>query len=163
MIGDLIKLVKGKQVFIATHWDADGITSGAMLYHSIKHHAKTIRTLSKGKVFRIDGSDVPKGTDIVMCADVQPADTIAQPVIYFDHHPYDNNGLKGLKQSFVLKAYDTSYQSSSYLVWDKVLEQTEEPYMTFLALLGFFGDAGKNTEIPPKLEAVALKSFPELM
>ncbi len=163
MIRDLIRLTKGKRVFIATHWDADGITSGAMLYHCLKQHAAQITTLSKGKVFRIDGADIPKDTDIVICTDVQPADTITQPVVYIDHHPTDEQGLKGLKKEFALKAYDMSYQSSSYLVWDKVLERTEEPYMVFLALLGFFGDAGKNTEIPAQLESNALRSFPELM
>jgi len=162
MIDKILDLVNGKNVFIATHWDADGITSGAMLYHSLKNHAKSIRTLSKGKVFRIEDSDIPKDADIVICADVQPSNSIKQRVIYIDHHPYEEN-VKGLKSEFIFKAYDTGYQSSSYLLWDQVLKQTGEPYMVFLALLGFFGDAGKNDEIPIELEVKALDSFPELM
>ena len=162
MIDKILDLVNGKNVFIATHWDADGITSGAMLYHSLKNHAKSIRTLSKGKVFRIEDSDIPEDADIVICADVQPSNSIKQGVIYVDHHPYEEN-VKGLKSEFIFKAYDTGYQSSSYLLWDQVLKQTGEPYMVFLALLGFFGDAGKNDEIPIELEVKALDSFPELM
>ena len=54
----LISLVKDKKVMIATHWDADGVTSGALLYHIIKGHAKEIHTISKGEVFRIRKEDV---------------------------------------------------------------------------------------------------------
>ena len=49
----LLKLVEGKDVFLATHWDADGITSGSMIYHLIKGKSKRVRTISKGEVFLI--------------------------------------------------------------------------------------------------------------
>ncbi len=163
MIKELLNLVRGKRVFIATHWDADGISTGAMLYHTLKNHAANIRTLSKGKIFRIEGSDIPHDVDYVICTDVQPAATIRQPVIYIDHHPYETDGQKGLKETFALKIYDTSYQSSSYLCWDRVMQQTEEPYLLFLCLLGFFGDAGKANQLPAELERKALRAFPELM
>ena len=37
---ELISLVKDKEVFLAVHYDADGITSGSLIYHLIKDHAK---------------------------------------------------------------------------------------------------------------------------
>lgn len=159
MLDKFLNLVKGKNVFLATHWDADGVTSGAMIYHAIKSKAKCVKTLSKGKVFRIDKEDIPKNIDIVICTDVQPSEQIDLPVIYIDHHPLE----KGTKNKFLFSIHDENAQSCALLIWEKLLKQTDEPYFLFLTLLGFFGDGGKNTDIPIELEVKAMDNFPELM
>jgi len=159
MLKQFLDLVKGKNVFLATHWDADGVTSGAMIYHIIKSKAKNVKTISKGKVFRIDKEDVPQDTEIVICTDVQPSEKIEQPVIYIDHHPLE----KGIKKDYIFSLHEESAQSCALLIWEKLLNQTDDSYFLFLTLLGYFGDGGKNKDIPIELEVKAMNSFPELM
>ncbi|MCK4670604.1 MAG: DHH family phosphoesterase [Nanoarchaeota archaeon] len=166
MLKRLLELVKGKNVFLGTHWDADGITSGAMVYHLIKDHAKSVKTLSKGHVFRIEKKDVPEDAEIVICTDIHPDAGIEQPVIYIDHHPVQENEMDSdtnLKEDFLLKVYDKDAQSCSLVVWENFLQDTDDPYFIFLTLLGFFGDNGDNEKIPEELEMKAMELFPELM
>lgn len=160
MLKRLLELVKGKDVFLGTHWDADGITSGAMVYHLIKDHAKSIRTISKGHVFRIEKKDVSEDADIVICTDIPPAPDMDRPVIYIDHHPMDEDDGK---TDFLLKAHDPEAQSCSLVVWENFIKGTDDPYFVLLTLLGFFGDGGDNNSIPAELELKAAELFPELM
>ena len=81
----LLSLVKGKNVFLATHWDADGVTSGALIYHMIKKHAKIVGTVSKGDVFVITKDDVPEDVDIIICTDIHAGrDLDPKKVIYIE-------------------------------------------------------------------------------
>jgi len=165
----LFKLIDGKDVFLATHWDADGITSGSMIYHLIKSRAKRVRTISKGEVFLIKNEDIPKDCDIVIVTDIHPGKDIDKPIIYVDHHPCGSdpmavdNGQPDDNKNIVLCSYDTSKQSCSLVVWEAFFKDCHDPYITFLAIIGFFGDGGKNTDIPLELKKMGVESFPELV
>jgi single-stranded DNA-specific DHH superfamily exonuclease len=159
MLNKFLSLIEGKNVFLATHWDADGVSSGAMIYHTIQNKANSVKTISKGTVFRIDKEDVPEGSEIVICTDIQPSKEIEQPVIYIDHHPLE----EGAMEECLFSVHDVDAQSCALLIWEKLLKQTDEPYFLFLTLLGFFGDGGKNAEIPIELEVKAMDAFPHLM
>lgn len=162
-MGETLKrLVTNKNVFLAAHWDADGITSGAMIYHTIKDLVKSIKTISKGDVFVIGPDDVDANADIIITVDIKPSPEIKQDVIYIDHHPWESEE-QHQQHSFLYEVFDDSYKSCSLLVYDRIIQQKEDPYYIFLTLLGYFGDGGDNNEIPPKLEAAALNVFPELM
>jgi len=166
---ELFKLVDGKDVFLATHWDADGITSGSMIYHLIKNRAKRVRTISKGEVFLIEPEDIPEDCDVVIVTDIHPSKDIKKPIIYLDHHPSGSdpmavqNGQPDDNEQIVLCSYDTSKQSCSLVVWEAFFQDCHDPYIIFLALIGFFGDGGKNADIPVELQMRALDAFPELM
>ena len=67
---ELVDHVKGKHLHIATHWDCDGVTSGAILYHLLKPHAGKITTISKGDVFQIFNKDCPAEADVIICSDI---------------------------------------------------------------------------------------------
>ncbi len=138
----LIGLVKGKRVHIATHWDADGVSSGALIYHLIKPSAKSISLVSKGKTFLIEPKDVNPEAEVVICTDIQPSEELkslpSKPkIVYIDHHPADS-----LDYDFVI--HDPDAVSASMLIYDKLLSDTEDPYTVFLALLGYFGDRGNH-------------------
>ena len=88
----ILELTKGKEVFIATHYDADGITSGAIIYHLIKNNASKINTTSKGLVFRIEPEDISGNPDVIICTDIKPSQNLdPKKVIYIDHHPMQPN------------------------------------------------------------------------
>ena len=148
----LINLVKGKDVFMGTHWDADGVTSGALIYHMIKKHAKSIQTLSKGDVFVIAKEDVPGNPDIIICTDIHPSTELdPKKIIYIDHHPSEDN------DKFLMHIHDDKEQSCSLLIWKELLQDTEDPYFIFLTLLGYFGDNGKKEDLPLELFMKAQK------
>ena len=154
----LISLVKGKKVFLATHWDADGVTSAAILYHLIKKHTSGIDTLSKGDIFLIEQKDIKGDPDIILCVDIQPgADLDPQKVIYVDHHPHQNAEL------YLYSVHDSGKQSTSLLIWEKIMPDTQDPYLIFLTLLGYFGDNGDREKIPEKLLEVAKEKIPDMM
>ncbi|MBW3013056.1 hypothetical protein KY340_02515 [Candidatus Woesearchaeota archaeon] len=155
-----MSLIEGKRVFLGTHWDADGITSAAIIYHLINDRAKSIRTLSKGDVFLIEKKDVPEDCDIVICTDIHASKDIDKPLIYIDHHPIENGDYK---QDYELMIHDKECQSCTMVIWNNLIKGTDDPYFIFLTLLGFFGDGGSNNEIPPELELKAIGAFPELM
>ncbi len=158
----LQRLVAGKNVFLAAHWDADGITSGALIYHAIKDVVKSIKTISKGDVFCIGPEDVDPTADIIITSDIKPSSALTQDVIYIDHHPWDNKEDRA-QHTFLYEIFNQTYQSCSLLVYDKIVKNKKDPYAIFLALIGFFGDGGDNMNIPPELEAAAMDAFPELM
>ncbi len=168
MLKKLFSLIDNKDVFIATHWDADGISSAAMMYHLVKKRAKRVRTLSKGEAFFIENKDIPEDCDVVIITDIHPKSDIRKPMIYCDHHPIAEDGVLGKAdpgkyKNMAICCYDTSYQSSSLMVWEKFFYETDDPYFLFLALIGFFGDGGKKENIPPELYIRAKEALPELM
>jgi single-stranded DNA-specific DHH superfamily exonuclease len=158
----LIELVKDRIVHLCTHWDADGVTSGALIYHLIKPYAAAVHTLSKGKPFLIELEDIIDTAEVVICTDIQPSLEIlnrpnAPQIIYIDHHPIEST------EKFTLSIHDPDIQSCSLLVYDKFFKGTKDPYFLFLTLLGYFGDGGKNDDIPPDLHITANEVIPELM
>ncbi len=155
---ELLSLVKDKKVFLACHWDADGVSSGAMLYHLIKDHCKITGLVSKGDTFEINMEDIKGNPDLVICADIQPGkDLDPKKVIYIDHHPLKN------KDIFRYVLHDESIQSCSLLIWEEMFKESDDPYIIFLTLIGYFGDSGKRNSIPPELHIKAMKLMPELM
>ncbi|MFA6089646.1 MAG: DHHA1 domain-containing protein [Candidatus Woesearchaeota archaeon] len=156
----LLELVKDKKIILATHWDADGVSSGAMVYHLIKNHIKEINTISKGEVFLITPKDIEKfeDYDYVICVDIKPSLRLPhEKVIYFDHHPNDN------VNNFKLTIYDHSYQSTSLLLYEKLLQNDKHPLYIFLALLGYFGDQGELSDLPTEIKILADEMIPEYM
>ena len=160
-----IDVVRGKRVFIATHWDADGVTSGAILYHLIKKYCDVIGTNSKGVVFKIDDDDILVDYDFVIVSDIMPGNLNRNNVIYIDHHPNDNK--------YFMKIHDELYQSCSLLIWDKIIfpmikekevcDKEDIRYFIFLTLLGYFGDGGSEEDIPLELFILAKEMIPDLM
>lgn len=164
---ELYNLTSGKNVFIAGHWDADGVSSCALMYHILKEKAASVRTLSKGEAFMITPEDIPEDTDYVICTDIQPSAAIKQDVIYIDHHPIDNDetGTKAasIKQDCIMNLYDIEYQSTTMLIHDHFLHATDDPLLLFLVMLGYFGDAGKRENLCPKLVSKAQQVMPEML
>ena len=164
----LISLVKDKNVFLATHWDCDGVTSGALLYHLIKDHAKSIATLSKGDVFLVTPEDIEQNTkenmpDIIICTDIRPSPDLItmknEPfVISIDHHPNEEE-----INLYPFSIYDTDAKSCSLLIWKELIPKTSNPYFIFLTLLGYFGDGGLKEELPESLLKKAKEIIPELI
>ncbi len=161
----LKNLVKNKKVFLATHWDADGVTSAAMLYHYLKRYSKIIGTNSKGVIFKIEKEDINDNADLTIVTDIVPGETLdSSKTIYIDHHPFEGKSL--------LKIHDDSEQSCSLLIWKKIIYPAildyeisfdEVKYFTFLTLLGYFGDGGKEEDIPMDLYVLAKEVIPELL
>ncbi len=146
----LLSLVKGKNVFLATHWDADGVTSGALIYHMIKKHAKIVGTVSKGDVFVITKDDVPEDVDIIICTDIHAGrDLDPKKVIYIDHHPSMDH------DNFLMAIHNEHKQSCSLLIWEELLQDSNDSYVIFLTLLGYFGDNGDREKIPLELQMKA--------
>ena len=156
----LISLIKDKKVFLATHWDADGVCSGALLYHLIKPHVKEIATISKGEVFRIREEDVGEVEkwDYIICSDIQPDLTLdPEKTIYIDHHPHPDPGM------FAYSLHDSEEVSATTVIWKELLQETDNAYFIFLVLMGYFGDSGDRESIPEKLFNKAKEHMPELM
>ncbi len=158
----LLNLVKDKVVHLCTHWDADGVTSGALIYHLIKNYAKKVHTLSKGKPFMIEAGDVRGDAEVIICTDIQPSEEIhnlpSNPkIVYIDHHPTED------VSKFDLVMHDPDIQSCSLLIYEKLFKGTKDPFTIFLVLQGYFGDGGKNDDIPAELHVVANEIMPEMM
>jgi hypothetical protein len=157
----LLKLVEGKRIILATHWDADGVSSGAMVYHIIKNHAKEIKFISKGEVFLITPKDVEYlgEYDYVICVDIKPSLRLPhEKVIYFDHHPNES-----VQKDFALTIYDHEYQSCSLLLYEKLLNFERHPLSIFLTLLGYFGDQGDLDNMSPEIRVLADDLIPDYM
>ena len=167
MLKKLLEVIDGKSVFLGTHWDADGIASGAIIYHLIKNKAKSVKTISKGDVFLIEPEDIPKNTDIVICTDIHASPDIDKPVIYIDHHPVGDDeftsNVNDSKVNYVFNLHDEKAKSCTLVIWENLIKETDNPYFVFLTLIGFFGDGGNHMDLPPELELKALEMFPELM
>lgn len=146
----LINHVKGKDVFLATHWDADGVSSGAIIYHLIRKYAKSVKTTSKGDLFLITEQDIKGDPDIIICTDIHPsAELDPGKVIYIDHHPSEDTS------HYLMSVHDDKAQSCSLLIWSELLQGLRDPYMVFLTLLGYFGDRGDRESIPLDLQILA--------
>lgn len=149
----LLGLIKDKKVILATHWDADGVSSGAMVYHLIKNHTKSIKFVSKGEVFLITPNDLEHlgEYDYVLCVDIKPSlRLLHEKVIYLDHHPNDT-----ISKDFKMVIHDDSYQSTSILLYEKLLNFERHPLSVFLALLGFFGDGGDLQNLDAETKIIA--------
>ncbi|RKX58627.1 MAG: hypothetical protein DRP29_06215 [Thermodesulfobacteriota bacterium] len=160
MLKKLIELVRGKRVMLCTHWDADGVASGALIYHIIKPFALEINTVSKGKPFQIMKEDISEGSEVIICTDIQPSSEVLDmdaKIAYIDHHPFDAVN----KVDFAV--YDPDAQSAASLIFEKLMPDTNNPYFVFLALLGYFGDQGDRDAIPDTLRRKAFELIPELM
>ena len=146
----LIRHIRGKKVFLGTHWDADGVCSGALIYHLIKDHAKEVQTASKGELFLIQKEDIKGNPDIIICTDIHPsAELDPKKVIYIDHHPAEGN------EEYLMAIHDEKTQSCTLLIWHELLQGIKDPYMIFLTLIGYFGDKGNREEIPLDLQILA--------
>ena len=159
-LDNIISIIKGKNVFIATHWDADGVCSGALLYHLLKSHSKNIKTISKGEVFRIRKEDITEEFkwDYIICTDIQPDYNLnPEKIIYIDHHPHPS------PEMFLNSIHDHKEVSATLLIWKELLKDTENPYFIFLVLMGYFGDNGNRDKIPDELLEKAKRLMPELM
>lgn len=157
MIAKLRELAKGKKVQLCTHWDADGVTSGALIFHLIKGHAKEIVTKTKGKPFIIEQQDIDASSELVICSDIQPG-KLDKPIVYIDHHPFE-------ERDFKMMIHDDSAVSTTLLIFDKLMdkESKNNPYYLFLVMLGYLGDGGQIENMPEELKMLAFSLLPELM
>ncbi len=158
----LLSIVRDKDVFLATHWDCDGVTAGALIYHLIKEHAKSVDTISKGDVFLVMPEDIKDKPDVIICVDIKPSqDLLAMEhepfVVSVDHHPNEDISL------YPFSIHDETSQSCSMLVLNRLVPHTQDPYHLFLGLLGFFGDGGRKENIPAALFERARRLMPELL
>lgn len=157
---ELINLVKNKKLQICGHWDTDGVASAAMLYHLLKPHCASITTITKGKPFLISPEDINEDAEAVICTDIVPSEellSLNSKIIYIDHHPNENS------EKFHLSIHDPAAQSTTLLIYNTLLQDTKDPYLIFLALIGYFGDGGDRNNIPPKLKAAAEELIPEML
>lgn len=160
-LNQLINKVKGKKVSLVCHWDCDGVTSGAIIYHLLKDHCDIIHTNSKGDIFEVQPKDTDKESEILICVDIAPSKQILKEkkTILIDHHPFEDFD----KLYYYL--HDKDKQSCSLLIYEDLLTDKEKTnsYFVFLSLLGFFGDGGSNKEIPMELNIIANELIAELM
>ena len=154
-------LVNGKRVTMVSHWDCDGVTSGAIIYNLIKHYAKDIRVKTKGEVFLVDEKDVDDGSEITICVDIPASRELLESndVILIDHHPNEFTDLARYS------VYDKDKQSCSLMIFEKILYEKlkVDQYLVFLSLLGYFGDNGSNKDIPIELQIIASELLPDMM
>lgn len=155
----LIELVRGKEVHIATHWDADGVTSGALIFHLVSPYAKSITKISKGKTFLVEPEDSNPNAGVIICTDIHPSAKLrglpsSPKIVYIDHHPIESS-------DFDLVLHDTKAVSTSMMIYDSFFSDTEDPYIIFLALLGYFGDRGQG--IPYHIEEKAERLLGDFM
>ncbi|MBN2880712.1 DHH family phosphoesterase [Candidatus Woesearchaeota archaeon] len=157
----IIELVKDKTVSLVSHWDCDGVTSGALIYHAIKNEPKKIYAKTKGEVFSVMPQDVEEDSEIVICIDIAPSLELLEQkkVILIDHHPFE------YLDKTAYHVYDKEKQSCSLLIYEEILEdkQKVDKLNVFLTLLGFFGDGGSNKEIPLELQIIANELLDDVM
>lgn len=157
----LISLVKNKKVSLVCHWDCDGVTSGAIIYHLLKKHCEIIHTNSKGDIFQVEKKDTDKESEILICVDIPPSKEILdeKKCILIDHHPYED------LDKLHFNIYDKDVQSCSLLIYQNLLPDKEKvnSYFTFLALLGYFGDGGSNKDIPLELDIISNELIPDML
>jgi len=152
----LKEIVRNKKVKLCCHWDADGVSSGALIYHIIKDEVESLTTISKGKKFIIDKEDIGD-EEVIICVDIQPGDIFDRQIVYIDHHPAD------FQNKCAFSLHDDQAQSCSLLIYQKLLKDKTNPYFIFLTLLGYFGDQGKKENIPKDLLINANNFIPDLM
>ncbi|MDD4877910.1 MAG: DHHA1 domain-containing protein [Candidatus Nanoarchaeia archaeon] len=156
----LIEVCRDKKVRICSHWDVDGVCSAALIYHLILPHAKRIRTKTKGIPFLITSEDIDDEAEVIICTDIQPSEEICgkgRIIAYIDHHPIEDTSC------FDIIIHDPSERSTTTLIYKKLMNNSKDPYVLFLTLAGYFGDGGKNTEIPEPLLSNAKEAIPDMM
>jgi len=157
-IENLKKFVKNKVVTIAGHYDCDGLTSAALIYHTIKTWARKVNFVSKGLPYSVMTEDLPKGTEKIICTDIKPNKELPpSKTFYIDHHL--NPDYWQVKHAI----YDENAQSCADLIFQELLSNTKDPYLVFLSLLGYFGDCGKKENIPQALLGKAKELIPEML
>lgn len=152
------KFVKNKVVTIAAHFDCDGSCSAALVYHTIKNWAKKIHLITKGVPFEITPEYIPKDTEAIICVDIKPSKKLnPSKIFYIDHHP--NPDYWHCKHSI----HDENTKSCSELIFKELINNTDNPYLVFLSLLGYFGDGGKTEDIDPELLVKAKQFIPKML
>lgn len=146
----LLSLIKGKKVHISMDWDADGVAAGALICHLLSAYSTITYSASRY------ATAFPK-SDYYIFIDRKPRENIPpKKVILIDHHFYKLEK----KPIFILQE---KAQSSTIIVYNKLVKDTKDPFVIFLILLGYFGDYGKREKIPNSLLTHAKKLLPELM
>ena len=157
-IENLKKFVKNKVVTIAGHYDCDGLTSAALIYHTIKAWARKVNLVSKGIPYEVTPEDIPGETEKIICLDIKPSKKLnPSKIFYVDHHL--NPDYWQVKHAI----YDENAQSCADLIFQEFLPDTKDPYTVFLSLLGYFGDCGKKEDIPQRLLDKARELIPEML
>ncbi len=160
MLKKLLSLVEGKTVHICAHWDADGVCAAAMLYHAAKGHADYIFTSTKGKPFLIEPEDIIDDADIVICVGIKPsADLLAlnKYILYIDNHPNDEANI------FNWAIHDDTAHSTSVLLYERMLKGTNNAYLVFLALVGYFSERGDRYAMPQIVMKEAKTLIPDYL
>jgi len=142
---NLKKKCKNKIVAIGCHYDADGVSSGALLFNLLKKfETNEILTISSDEKFIISKNQFKKDADIYIITDINPAEDIpAEKLIYLDHHPLQTE----LDGEIMWNLSDESSTSASILIFKSFLLWTLEDLYdyemeTFFMLTGYTGDMG---------------------
>lgn len=160
MRDELIEVCRDRKVQICTHWDTDGVCSAAIIYHLLLPYAKQVKTKTKGMPFLITEEDIEPEAEVVICTDIQPSEDICKKgkiIIYIDHHPVESTSC------FDLSIHDPEEQSTTTLIYKRLMSNSKDPYVLFLTLAGYFGDGGKRDEIPEPLLSNAKEAIPDMM
>lgn len=141
----LKNICKNKIVAIGCHYDADGVSSGALLYNLIKKlNPKEIIFTSSDEKFTISKKQFQKNADIYIITDINPGDDIpSNKLIYIDHHPLQTK----LDGEIMWNLSDESQKSASILLFKSFLLWAHEDLYdyemeTFFMLTGYIGDMG---------------------
>lgn len=142
---ELKDLCKNKIIAIGCHYDADGVSSGALLFNLLKKfETKEILTVSSDEKFIISKNQFEKEADIYIITDINPAEDIpSKKLIYLDHHPLQTQ----MDGEIMWNLSDESQTSASILIFKSFLLWTLEDLYdyemeTFFMLTGFTGDMG---------------------
>jgi len=136
------------------------VCSAALIYHLLKPHALTVRTKTKGMPFLIEDQDIEKEAEVVICTDIQPSPDIAgkgRVIALIDHHPFSN------AEKFDIVIHDEKEVSTTTLIYNRLMQNSKDPYVLFLTLVGYFGDGGKRDAIPEPLLSNAMEAMPDMM
>ena len=164
----LKKAVENKTVAIGCHYDADGVSSGALLFNLVKKMSpKEILITSSDENFFISKNQFEKEADLYIITDINPGKDIEpEKLIYIDHHPLETYSEEKSKR--ILKNYtDESVQSASLLIFKtfllhKINDIKRYELETFFTLTGYIGDMGNPLEdLDSKLFEAFSESFPE--
>ena len=160
MKNTLVEVCKDKKVQICSHWDVDGVCSAALIYHLLLPYAKHIKTKTKGIPFLITQEDIDKESEVIICTDIQPSPEICgkgKIIAYIDHHPLEDTSC------FDIVIHNPSERSTTTLIYNRLMNNSKDPYVLFLTLAGYFGDGGKRDEIPEPLLSNANEAIPDMM
>ncbi len=147
-----IDVICNKKIKIIAHWDCDGVCSGAILYHYLQNHSKSISYKTLGEQFYIPKEEFTDEFDYFVCVDMQPDPKVVDNrIIYIDHHPCD------FISNYIHYIHDVQAQSCSEMIWDilvkhGVIPDSLLPYFGLLSILGFISDGGNIKQVPESLQ-----------